>query len=84
VTWTDQVAAPARRDVRRIDAPAAQRVIKAIDEYARSEHGDVKRLRGTTELRLRVGDWRVRFELDHVAGVMRVLRVLPRGRAYRG
>jgi len=35
------------------------------------------------EFRLRVGDWRVRYELDIEAELLIVLRVLPRGRAYR-
>jgi len=33
--------------------------------------------------RLRVGDWRVLFTLDDAARTMIVLRVLPRGGAYR-
>jgi len=33
--------------------------------------------------RLRVGDWRVLYRVDLVAGHLTVLRVLPRGRAYR-
>jgi mRNA-degrading endonuclease RelE of RelBE toxin-antitoxin system len=45
--------------------------------------GDVVRLAGTEEWRLRVGDWRVRFERDPRARMIYVLRVLPRGRAYR-
>jgi hypothetical protein len=58
--------------------------------------GDVTRLTGSDELALRVGDWRVRF-LDRTetrpadlpatepttVRVVEVLRVLPRGRAYR-
>ncbi|MFN8525031.1 MAG: hypothetical protein U0821_18200 [Chloroflexota bacterium] len=32
---------------------------------------------------MRVGDWRVRFSVDDAARVVYVLRVLPRGRAYR-
>jgi mRNA-degrading endonuclease RelE of RelBE toxin-antitoxin system len=35
-----------------------------------------------TKHRLRVGDWRVRFERDASAREIVVLRVLPRGRAY--
>jgi mRNA-degrading endonuclease RelE of RelBE toxin-antitoxin system len=35
------------------------------------------------EWRLRVGDWRVRFTFDDEQRVIVVLRVLPRGRAYR-
>jgi mRNA-degrading endonuclease RelE of RelBE toxin-antitoxin system len=41
------------------------------------------RLRGSDELRLRVGDWRVRLRLDPATRTIVVLRVLPRGRAYR-
>ena len=33
--------------------------------------------------RVRVGQWRVIVRLDNRAGVITVLRVLPRGRAYR-
>lgn len=33
--------------------------------------------------RLRVGDWRVLYRLDPTARSVTVLRVLPRGRAYR-
>jgi mRNA-degrading endonuclease RelE of RelBE toxin-antitoxin system len=35
------------------------------------------------EWRLTVGDWRVRFTRDDEQ-LVHVLRVLPRGRAYRG
>ena len=46
--------------------------------------GDVVRLSGRAgEFRLRAGDWRVRFTLDHTTQTVAVLRVLPRGRAYR-
>ena len=61
------------------------------------ERGDVRRLRGAPEeYRLRVGDWRVRFTVRVVVEpvlppatgevtvhVLDILRVLPRGRAYR-
>ncbi len=61
------------------------------------ERGDVRRLRGALEeYRLRIGDWRVRFTVRVVVEpvsppatgevtvhVVDVLRVLPRGRAYR-
>ena len=33
--------------------------------------------------RLRVGAWRVRFNRDPEARTVLILRVLPRGRAYR-
>ena len=43
---------------------------------------DVRKLKDSDELRLRVGDWRVRFERDAEKREIVVLRVLPRGRAY--
>jgi len=46
--------------------------------------GDIVKLAGSDdEWRLRVGDWRVRFTRDRERRVVQVLRVLPRGRAYR-
>ncbi len=52
--------------------------------WRRSRRGDVRALTGSPgEFRLRVGDWRVRYELDIEAELLIVLRVLPRGRAYR-
>jgi mRNA-degrading endonuclease RelE of RelBE toxin-antitoxin system len=44
--------------------------------------GDIRKLQGSTEWRLRIGDLRVRFTFDDEARVIHVIRVLPRGRAY--
>jgi mRNA-degrading endonuclease RelE of RelBE toxin-antitoxin system len=43
---------------------------------------DVRRLKGSDEWRLRVGDWRVRLRLDFDNNTVSVVRILPRGRAY--
>jgi len=78
------VSGPARRDIRRLDASVASRVVEAISRYAETEQGDVIRLRGIeNEFRLRVGDWRVRFRLVDLNSMIEIIRVLPRGRAYR-
>ena len=66
-----------------MDRGVAMRVIHALERFTAEGKGDVTRLQGGNELRLRVGDWRVRFQLDYEAQVLEVLRVLPRGRAYR-
>jgi len=82
--WDVQVTPPARRDLRRLDAPVRQRVIAALKRLvADPPTGQLVRLRDSDELRLRVGDWRVRLRLDHDERAVYVLRVLPRGRAYR-
>jgi len=55
--------APAKADLRAIDQETALRILHAIDRYAATGEGDVKRLQDVEppELRLRVGDYRVRF-----------------------
>jgi mRNA-degrading endonuclease RelE of RelBE toxin-antitoxin system len=60
-----------------------RRVLDAIDRLCADEPtGDVRRLAGRPESRLRVGDWRILFIRDDARQAVRVLRVLPRGRAY--
>ena len=59
VGWTDR----AKADLRAIDQPTALRILQSISRYLESGNGDVKRLQTVEppELRLRVGDYRVRF-----------------------
>ncbi len=79
------LAARARRDFKRLDPPVQRRISNALDRFAADPTtGDVVKLAGSDdEWRLRVGDWRVRFTRDRSLKVIQVLRVLPRGRAYR-
>jgi mRNA interferase RelE/StbE len=84
VTWTVVLTAGAQRDLRRLDRPVATRILDALARLADTGQGDVTRLQGVSdEWRLRVGDWRVRFRYDHPAQTLEVLRILPRGQAYR-
>jgi len=82
--WRVVVDDRARKDLRRIDPQARERILRAIARLAAGAElaGDVKRLRGSNEYRLRVGDWRVRFERHDRQLTIIVVRVLPRGRAY--
>ena len=74
---------PARADVRRIDRDAAMRILNALDRFARTGEGDIKKLQGDSgELRLRVGDYRVRFNEDP-PGMLHIHAVLHRSEAYR-
>jgi mRNA interferase RelE/StbE len=84
VSWKIELTGPARHDLRRLDRQVAARITAALRRLAETQHGDVIRLTSTEpEWRLRVGDWRVRFVYDFEQRVIRVDRVLPRGRAYR-
>lgn len=81
--WTYVVTPPAQRDLRRLDKPIKQRVVDALDHFvANPQAGHARKLAGSDEWRLRVGDWRVRFNFDDEARMIIVTRVLPRGRAY--
>jgi mRNA interferase RelE/StbE len=74
---------PALDELRALDPQIRDRVLSVIDRVvARDPALDVRRLTGSTELRVRVGDWRVRFTPDVDAKLIVVQRVLPRGRAY--
>lgn len=81
--WRIELTPPARRDLKRLDPPIRQRVNDALDGVvADPPVGDLHKLKGTDEHRLRVGDWRVRVRLAADEQTVYVLHVLPRGRAY--
>jgi mRNA interferase RelE/StbE len=81
--WSWVATSRARRDFRRLDPPDARRVIEALDRFVQNPRGgDIRKLQGSTEWRLRVGELRVRFTFDDAAQIVLVTRVLPRGRAY--
>ena len=81
--WGVAFTPRARRDLRALDPQIRDRVLSVIDRVAaRDQTLDIRRLTGSAELRVRVGDWRVRFTRDVEAKLIVVQRVLPRGRAY--
>lgn len=84
IKWRLEITPHARRDLRKLDKPIEGRVQAALAELvADPPRGDLKRLRGSDEFRLRVGNWRVRLKLEPSRRAIVVLHVLPRGRAYR-
>jgi len=83
--WRIELTRAAQRDLRRLDPPIRQRVNDALNELARDPLASpaLRKLTGSQQSRLRVGDWRVRLTLDTDTRTLVVMRVLPRGRAYR-
>lgn len=53
----------------------------AADPYG--DHPNATKLQGREGYRLRVGDWRVIYELQNEDLVILVLKVAPRGEVYR-
>jgi mRNA interferase RelE/StbE len=49
----------ATRDLFKLSPQVRERINKKIDVFAATGQGDVKKLKGQTGARLRIGDWRV-------------------------
>jgi hypothetical protein len=62
----------------------ATRILDTLTRLADTGQGDVTRLQGIDdEWRLSGGAWRVRFRYTYPTQTLEVLRILPRGQAYR-
>lgn len=80
------LAAQAERDLKRLTAALFRRVIAAVRALAavprppgaRKLHGS-----GRDDYRIRVADYRILYEVDDTARVVRILRVRHRREAYR-
>lgn len=67
----------------RVPARILARIFTAIQRFAESGEGDIKELRGESgELRLRVGDYRVRFT-NEADVTLRIHALRQRREAYR-
>lgn len=78
-----QLKPKAVKDLKRIPLEEASRIMDALEELAEDLSGDVKKLTNfTPEYRLRIGSYRVLFEIEKKYCVM-VYRVLHRREAYR-
>ena len=76
----------AARSLRRIEAKQRETIRGRIELLARDPRDqrlDVKRLVGRSGFRLRVGDWRVLYEVDDAVRIIAVEDVLQRGSANR-
>ena len=75
----------ARRDIHRLAPDIAPRVARAIDALAddpRPPGCQLLRDREPRTWRVRVGDWRILYDINDNTGVVTILRVLHRARAY--
>jgi mRNA interferase RelE/StbE len=76
----------AARVLLKIPRNIAQLIREKLEQLAHdptAPNPNVKPLKGEPAFRLRVGDWRVIYELRHNELVVLVLRIGPRGGVYR-
>ena len=84
MTWAVSWTRPAERDMKRLDRDVQQQVLDAVNLFAETGQGDVKKIQGTTdEYRLRKRDWRVRFTYSLNDAALIVLHVRHRREVYR-
>jgi mRNA interferase RelE/StbE len=78
------LAPEAAREFDALDSTVRQRVEKALDQLALGPlalRNQIKRLKGDAAMRLRVGDWRIIFDV-HVGEII-VLAIAHRREVYR-
>ncbi|HVC34565.1 MAG TPA: type II toxin-antitoxin system RelE/ParE family toxin [Chloroflexota bacterium] len=84
ILWTPQ----ARRQLDRLSPRDQDRIVAALDTYAATGHGDVKKLAAQEDptWRLRVGDWLVFLTRAHADDrpALVVAAIANRRDAYRG
>ena len=76
-----QFTAAALRDLKKLPKQVAQRILAKTEAMRDDLQGDVKRLHGDPGFRLRVGDYRVLFDLEGTNII--VHRVRHRREAYK-
>ena len=73
------ISSRAKKDLDGLPTKDRDAIITKLQTFARTGAGDVKKLQGRPEYRLRHGVWRAMFEIED--GII-VLRVLHRSAAY--
>jgi len=83
VRYEVHFADSALRDLKRLSPDVASRLLRKISRLADDLAGDVKRLTNfSPEFRLRVGDWRVLFDID--GNNILIQHISHRSQAYNG
>ena len=78
------LAGKAERDLNKLDNNIRRRLVKALEKLTeKPENLDIKKLKGMEIFRLRVGDYRINFEINKETKTIVVLQVRHRRESYR-
>ena len=72
--------------LRRMPSNVAKTVVGKINQLAENPYApnnNITQLTGESGYRLRVGDWRVLYEIDDDTLVIEIIKIGPRGGVYR-
>ena len=83
--WTITIHRETKRELRRLPKRVLQSALEAIRALADDPYPvGCSRLKGHESLyRIRVGDWRIVYDVDGATHTVTVLRVASRGEVYR-
>lgn len=84
--YTIEYSKDALKTLKRIPRNLTKRIEKKLALIAQNpyeKHNNVKPLVGSSYYRLRVGDWRIIYEIQDGKLIILVLKIRPRGEAYR-
>jgi len=73
----------AKEELRKLETFLARRIIKKIREISEDPFSHVKKLKGSSYFRLRVGDYRVILDIDKSINILNVLKIGHRKNIYK-
>jgi len=76
------ITTAAKKDLEKLDSDTRKRVYGALEYLITGQRVDIKKLRGSENYRIRVGDYRVIIEISKQAVTVYTLRVLHRREVY--
>jgi len=79
-----EITSSAHHHLRSLSHLNIQRVHEAIEQLSQNPRPiGVKKLRGETDFyRIRVGDYRILYQINDSAKLVRIMRIMPRENAY--
>jgi mRNA interferase RelE/StbE len=86
VTYRVEVHHQPAKELKRLDRTLSGRIVKRLEELAQDPFNPriSRQMETDPESRYsRVGDWRIIYRVKEAAGVLDIVAIRPRGRAYR-
>lgn len=83
-TYAVEFTKSASKELKKLHPEAAKKIAIAIDKLSHDPRkGNVRPMTGVKSWRLRVGDYRVVYDINDGKLIILIIRVRPRGSAYR-
>lgn len=84
MAWQVSILPPAAKQLSKLDKPVAKRISKAISGLAQHPRpAGSKKLAGVDAWRIRIGDWRVIYQIQDQRLIVLVVRIGHRREVYQ-